>query len=86
MIRYDVEPATRFADVSLVVRDAYQGKGLGTALFARIMELARSSGVLGFTADVLATNGRVLGIFHKSGMRVESKLDAGVYAVRMVFE
>jgi acyl-CoA hydrolase/GNAT superfamily N-acetyltransferase len=86
MIRYDVDPATQLADVALVVMDAYQGKGLGTALFRRMMTLARDGGVRGFTADVLANNGPMLGIFNKSGMRVESRLDAGVYKVRMEFE
>ncbi len=83
MARYDIDPATELADVAFVVLDAYQGKGLGTALFRQLIGLARARGVKGFTADVLSTNGHMLGIFNKSGLRVESKLDSGVYQVRM---
>jgi GNAT superfamily N-acetyltransferase len=86
MARYDVDPATRYGDVALVVLDAWQSKGVGTALFRRLAELARSRGVSGFTADVLASNGRMLAIFNKSGLRVETKLDGGVYRVTMRFE
>jgi GNAT superfamily N-acetyltransferase len=86
MGRYDVDPATRYGDVALVVLDAWQGKGVGTGLFHRLAELGRSRGLLGFTADVLAGNGRMLAIFAKSGLRVETKLDAGVYRVIMRFE
>jgi acyl-CoA hydrolase/GNAT superfamily N-acetyltransferase len=86
MGRYDVDPATRYGDVALVVLDAWQGKGVGTGLFHRLAELGRSRGLVGFTADVLAGNGRMLAIFAKSGLRVETKLDAGVYRVIMRFE
>lgn len=85
MARYDVDPATRYGDVALVVLDAWQSKGVGTSLFRRLAELARSRGVAGFTADVLVGNGRMLAIFNKSGLRVETKLDGGVYRVSMRF-
>lgn len=86
MARYDVNPATQLADMALVVLDGYQNQGLGKAMFKALAELARSNGVLGFTADVLVTNGRMLGIFNTSGYRVETRLDDGVYRVRMIFE
>jgi GNAT superfamily N-acetyltransferase len=86
MARYDVDPATQLADVALVVLDAWQGKGVGTALFRRLAEVARQRGVAGFTADVLVENGRMLAIFNKSGLRVESRLEGGAYSVRMTFE
>jgi GNAT superfamily N-acetyltransferase len=86
MARYDVDPATRYGDVALVVLDAWQSKGVGTALFRRLAELGRVRGLAGFTADVLAGNGRMLAIFNKSGLRVETKLDGGVYRVTMRFE
>lgn len=86
MARYDLDPATGLADVAFVVQDAWQGKGLGKAIFSRLLELARARGVAGFTADVLVGNGRMLAIFNQSGVRVESRLDSGVYSVRMLFE
>jgi RimJ/RimL family protein N-acetyltransferase len=85
MARYDLDPATGFADVAFVVVDAFQGEGIGTEIFRRLAELARERGVLGFTADVLVRNGRMLAIFNKSGYRVETCLDGGVYDVRVTF-
>jgi acyl-CoA hydrolase/GNAT superfamily N-acetyltransferase len=70
MARYDVDPATGFAEVAFVVRDEWQGKGVGTMLMRRLIELARSRGVKGFTADVLAMNHPMLSIFEKSGLTV----------------
>jgi GNAT superfamily N-acetyltransferase len=86
MIRYDVTPATRFAEVSVVVADAWQRRGVGTALFRRLSALARERGVAGFTAQVLLSNTPMLGIFNESGLPVESVLEEGVYRIRMVFD
>ncbi len=86
MIRYDLNPATRLADVALVVLDGWQGKRVGTALFRRLLGVARARGVTAFTADVLCTNARMLRIFEKSGLRVTTELAAGVYGVTALFD
>jgi acyl-CoA hydrolase/GNAT superfamily N-acetyltransferase len=78
MARYDRDPDTGYADAAFVVRDDWQGRGLGKALFQRLASLARDRGVIGFTADVLANNGYMLAIFERSGYPVESQLEAGV--------
>jgi acyl-CoA hydrolase/RimJ/RimL family protein N-acetyltransferase len=86
MARYDLDPATRLGDVAVVVLDAWQGKGIGTCVFRRLSEVAREREISGFTADVLVGNGRMLAIFNKSGLKVETRLSGGVYHVRMTFE
>jgi GNAT superfamily N-acetyltransferase len=73
------------AEVSLVVGDAWQGRGVGTALFRRHAKLARARGIAGLTADVLPTNVPMLALFSESGFPVESALDRGVCRVRLVF-
>jgi GNAT superfamily N-acetyltransferase len=85
MARYDVDPATRFGDVAVVVCDPWQGKGVGTTVFRRLAELARDRGLAGLTADVLVENGRMLAIFNKSGLHVETVLEGGVHSVKMTF-
>jgi GNAT superfamily N-acetyltransferase len=85
MARYDVTLATGLAEVSLVVVDAWQSRGVGTVMFRRIAEVARARGVAGFHADVLSSNGRMLAIFNKSGLQVGSVLDQGSYRVDMTF-
>lgn len=83
--RYDVDKASGRADVSVVVADAWQNRGVGTLLFRRLAEVARARGVAGFRADVLANNGRMLAIFNKSGLQVGTRLDQGTYRVNMAF-
>lgn len=79
MARYDVDPGTGLADIAFVVRDGWQRRGLGTRLMRRMLEIARSKAVVGFTADVLAGNLGMLMVFQKSGLRVETQFDLGVY-------
>jgi acyl-CoA hydrolase/GNAT superfamily N-acetyltransferase len=75
---YVRSPATNLADVALLVHDAYQGQGLGTALLHHLIRIARSQGVAGFTADVLATNLRMLHVMHKCASEVRSTTADGV--------
>lgn len=84
--RYYLDPATGFADVSFVVADSVQGRGIGRVLMEHILQVARRQGVRGFTADVLADNTRMLHLFHKCGFPVETGLADGVYHVRIPFE
>ena len=53
MARYDVDPATRLAEIAFVVRDDWQRRGVGTLLMRRMAEIARARGLAGFRADVL---------------------------------
>jgi acyl-CoA hydrolase/GNAT superfamily N-acetyltransferase len=85
VVRYDVAPATRLADVAFVVRDDWQGKGVGTLLMRRIREAAVARGIPGFQADVLATNKPMLDVFHESGLGVSATLDGSAYHLEMLF-
>jgi acyl-CoA hydrolase/GNAT superfamily N-acetyltransferase len=85
MARYDIDPATHYAEVALVVRDEWQGRGLGSALFSRLVGLARQQGVKGFTADVLSGNARMLSLFRASGLIVADERNAGVHQLSMPF-
>lgn len=85
VVRYDVEPATRLGDVAFVVRDDWQGKGVGTLLMRRIREAAAARGLPGFQADVLATNKPMLDVFHESGLTVHATLERETYHVKMFF-
>ncbi|MBN1955401.1 MAG: GNAT family N-acetyltransferase [Anaerolineae bacterium] len=78
--RYVVDPATNLAEAAFLVRDDWQGKGIGTWLQEQLMEIAKSRGVAGFTGRVLPENARVLHLVHKSGLTVESSMEDGLYA------
>src|SRR5690606_12858504 len=73
MSRYDVDPATRLAEIAFVVRDDWQGRGVGTLLMKRMSEIARARGLAGFSADVLARNKAMLMVFQRSGLEVISQ-------------
>lgn len=83
MARYDVDPATRLADIAFVVRDDWQRRGVGTLLMKRMSEIARARGLAGFQADVLPSNKLMLGVFQESGLEMRSELSGGVYGVKM---
>ena len=84
--RYDLDPATALAEVALVVRDEWQGHGIGSALFARLIGLARAQGVRGFTAQILASNGRMLRLFRASGLPLVDCFECGVHELTMNLE
>jgi acyl-CoA hydrolase/RimJ/RimL family protein N-acetyltransferase len=86
MARYDVDPATRLADIAFVVRDEWQRRGLGTLLMRRMAEIAQARGLAGFTADVLASNQPMMHVFYKSGLSLNVSLEQGTYHLTLVFE
>ncbi|HSM60020.1 MAG TPA: GNAT family N-acetyltransferase [Longimicrobiales bacterium] len=86
MARYDVDPGTMLADIAFVVRDEWQGQGLGTLLMRRMIEVARSRGIAGFTADVLMSNKPMLMVFQNSGLPVENRTDENAYHLTMRFD
>lgn len=55
-VRWPDQPDT--AELGVTVLDAWQGRGLGSALLARLSERALEVGIGYFTAEVLAENGR----------------------------
>jgi acyl-CoA synthetase (NDP forming)/GNAT superfamily N-acetyltransferase len=65
------------ADVALAVADAEQSHGLGTLLCEHLISAARAAGVRWFTADVLASNARMLRVFSDIGLPVRTRRDHG---------
>ena len=82
---YLKDPRTNFAEAAFLVRDDWQGKGLGTQLMQALVEAARQQGIAGLTADVLVDNRRMLRVFHQHGLPVESRLEGNVYSLKIPF-
>lgn len=76
MAQYLIDETTHTAEVAFVVRDNHQGKGIGVELLTYVTYLARKSGLLGFTAQVLMENRRMLQLFEKMGFVIEKRLEA----------
>ncbi len=71
------------AEVSFLVADALRGHGVGTLLLEHLAATARTVGVVRFTADVLAENAPMMGVFKDAGFEVTRQLDRGVVTVEM---
>ncbi len=85
--RYSLDKATGFAEFAIVIRDDWQNKGVGTALFEYLIRVARMKGVKGFIGYVLDTNVRAYKLFHKNRMNypVKTQWEDGVYTLAMPF-
>jgi RimJ/RimL family protein N-acetyltransferase len=72
--RFDInEP--RLAESAIVVRDDYQGAGLGTALLTRMREVARGRGLQAFMAEILAENSKMIDLLTANGLQVSTPKD-----------
>jgi GNAT superfamily N-acetyltransferase len=67
----------RTADVGVVVADAWQGLGVGSALLSAVITCARARGVTSLTMDVLPGNRKMLGMIarHWPAARIEGSAD-----------
>ena len=65
------------ADISLMIKDEFQGRGLGTLLLGAVAIAAGRNGIARFSADVLAENAPMRAIFAHAGIRWETA-EAGV--------
>ena len=79
--RYDRLPGTEDAEVAFIVADAWQGHGVGTLLFQRLADRARTEGVAALVADTLEENHRMRGVFRHSGLVARSTSEGGVVHV-----
>jgi GNAT superfamily N-acetyltransferase len=59
-------------DVAVTVGDRWQGRGLGTALLARLIERARDEGHLALHATVLAENRASIAMLRRAGFASRS--------------
>jgi acetyltransferase len=74
--RYVCAPRAAYAEVAVTVIDAWQGRGVGSLLLARLLEHARRAGISELRACVLPGNKRARGLLAaRRGWRVLSRRD-----------
>jgi acyl-CoA synthetase (NDP forming)/RimJ/RimL family protein N-acetyltransferase len=66
------------AEVAFAVADDQQGRGTGTRMLEQLARLGAERGIERFTADVLAENRRMLGVFRNAGFEVTRAGSGGV--------
>jgi acyl-CoA synthetase (NDP forming)/RimJ/RimL family protein N-acetyltransferase len=81
--RYDRWPLRSEAEVAFFVDDEHRGRGMATVLLEYLAEAARQSGISSFTATVLPTNQRMVGVFRAAGFQVRSSFEEGVIEVHL---
>ena len=82
--RYHMNPPTRSAEFAVIVRDAYQGQGLGQHLMERLIAVARERGVRRLVGSVLRENQRMLALAKDLGFHEGKPGDRD--AVQVVLE
>jgi len=83
--RFVMHGTKPYADVAFVVDGEYEGLGIATYMLTMLVKLGKERGIIGFTADVLASNKGMMRVFEKSGLSVEARLDSGAYELTMPF-
>src|SRR5689334_15716064 len=71
------------AEAAFAVSDAFQGRGLATALLGRLAAAAAARGFRRFEATTLSENARMLEVFRDSGFEIRSKTDGGCVDVTL---
>lgn len=82
--RYDRTDATGpEAEVAFLVRDDWQGRGVGTLLLEHLAAIARTQGISRLVAVTLTRNYRMLDVLAHSGFPSTRELDAGALRVTL---
>jgi len=82
--QYIIDEDSYTAEVAFVVRDEYQGRGVGGELLSYLIYLAKRNGLLSLSAEVLPDNLVMLHLLEKAGFRTERR-DRGVVYLRLKF-
>lgn len=84
--RYVRERTRPFGDLVFVVDPAFQGRGIASYLYRRLVELARQRGLKGFTAEVLFSNQSMMKVFRNGGLPLQASLEQGIYYLTIPFD
>lgn len=79
--RYFRDRAGTDAEVAITVHDEFQGRGIGSYLLTRLMEIGGENGITHFTANVLVGNQKMMRVFQKAGA-LETIHEGSIYKVR----
>ncbi|HWR88792.1 MAG TPA: GNAT family N-acetyltransferase [Dissulfurispiraceae bacterium] len=83
MGQYYIEEHSHSAEVAFVVRDDYKGRGIALELLSHMIHLARKSGLIYLTAEVLKDNEPMLNLFRKMFPALERRIGDEVYLLKM---
>ncbi|MHB8763279.1 MAG: GNAT family N-acetyltransferase [Deferrisomatales bacterium] len=82
---YFVNHTRNMAEVAYMIRPEWQGTGLGKALQGRMADHAKARGLAGFTAEILASNSKMLALARGAAEAVSVHRDGETCEVEMRF-
>jgi len=82
--RYAYDPQSEMPEFAVAVRDDWQGNGLGSILFIRVIKAGREHGYSRFGALVDPQNRTMMNIFKRSGYAYKiSRVEQGAYFIEL---
>lgn len=83
--QYGIDDLSHTAEAAFVVKDDWHRNGIGSELMKYLTFLAKSAGLLGFTAEVLPENKGMIALFDKLFPSLKKRLSEGIFELRMAF-
>jgi RimJ/RimL family protein N-acetyltransferase len=83
--RFDRNTETNFAEIGILLTDAWQSRGVGRAVVARLREEADCRALAGFTATVLGENRRAMRLLRGAFPNLRAAFAYGQYELTMSF-
>ena len=83
--QYAINQSSHSAEVAFVIRDKYQNLGVGTEMLNYLTYLAKRSGLLGFTAEVLLENKTMIHLFEKMFPQLGKRIIHDICQLKMSF-
>lgn len=83
LARPENQPHSPEAEVAVVVRDDYQGQGIGTEMLKRLITLARQMRIHTLTAAIQTDNTAIFKILQKLSIPVETRTSHGETEIRI---
>ena len=82
--RYAYDSESERPELAVVVRDDWQGKGLGSILLSRIIEIGRENGFSRFEALIDSQNQIIMNIFQRLGYDYKiCRIEQGAYLIEI---
>jgi acetyltransferase len=69
------------AEFAIIISDRMQGRGLGTHLIARLLEIGKREGLRMIVAEILRCNGDMIDLCRRTGFELLDNLDSDVVRV-----
>jgi RimJ/RimL family protein N-acetyltransferase len=84
--RFDRAPEESRAEIGILLTDAWQSRGLGRAVVARLRAEATRRALTGFTATALGDNRRVIWLLRRAFPRMRANWSSGQCTLDLPFE